>query len=313
VRGLRWNWPAIARLHPDGTLDTSFGHPDPDEPDHPADPGFTGLWRVPDVRVFAAGDTMLFCVASTVHRIGIDRSFVEMGLQRIAADGAYDATFGWTAPAVAPPAGRTLTLRAGAGPTEDDAIASVAPAGIAMLGGKYYVVATAFVGGRIYRDAFGFQQTRPTWPVLLVTRWNADGSPDPGFAPQVGGYAPDRRYWAAFGVLAESPSSLLAFGMAAPREERAGSGGPAMVIGQPQPALFRIRDPGGIDFAFGQDGAAITAMQEFGPAVPCAGVPLPDGSVRLAVVDGITWTYGSGNPKSVQRVGSSFGGLAQLR
>jgi hypothetical protein len=84
-------------------------------------------------------------------------------------------------------------------------------------------------------------------------------------------------------------------------------------IRQPQPALFRIAHPGGLDFTFGHGGAATMTMQEFGPAAAIAGIRLADGKVRLAVVDTLVRTYGIGFAQHVVRLSSSFGGLAEFR
>jgi uncharacterized delta-60 repeat protein len=301
VRVVRYNWPAVALLHPDGSLDTTYG-----------DAGFADLWRVRDVRAFPVGDGSLLCVASTGHTIGAGPPWVEIGLQRIDAGGTYDAGFGWGPPAVFPPTANKILLKASGGVSVDDEFGSISPAGIVTLGGKHYMVATGWIGGRFVMDARGVLQQLPIWPTLVVTRWNADGSPDPTFATQVAGYSPDRLFWTAAGVLAESSSSLLAFGMAATKDVATDAGRQVTVVRQPQPALFRVSHPGGIDFAFGQGGAAVTRMQEFGPAPALAGVLLANGRVRLAAADGMVWSYGS-YPNSVSRLASSFGGLAQFR
>jgi hypothetical protein len=183
----------------------------------------------------------------------------------------------------------------------DDGFGSASPAGIAALGGKYYLVATGFVGGG-------------GLPTIVVSRWEPDGSPDPTFT-QIGGYVPDRLYWTAIGVLAESASSVLAYGMAGRRATAPGTIGDLLpAIRQPQPALFRIAHPGGIDFTFGHGGAATMTMQEFGPAGAVAGVRLANGKVRLAVVDLLERVYGIGVSNThVIRLDSSFGGLAQFQ
>lgn len=310
VRGLHNGWPAVALLHPDGTVDSSYGTS-----------GFVDLSRGPDVRVFAQDDDSLLCVCS-LARTPPDPDMLtgtpnvqpaKLGLQRILADGRYDGAFGWGPPMVFPPAANTLVLR-GAGSGIDDGFDSATPAGIAALGGKYYLVATGYVGGRPVSDGRGGTVKLPVWPTIVVTRWEPDGSLDQTFTTQIGGYVPDRLYWMAVGVFAESASSVLAYGMAARRTTAPGTIADLLpAIRQPQPALFRIAHPGGIDFTFGQGGAATMTMQEFGPAAAVAGVQLANGKVRLAVVDMLLRTYGIGFGQHVVRLDSSFGGLAQFR
>ena len=248
--------------------------------------------------------------------------FVQVGLVRITSTGTYDTTFGWCQGQmpppgipVFPPAAQTLTLRAAITPgTVDDEFARLDVAGIEMLGSKYYLIATGVAGGREVMDAAGVISYLPTWPMLVVSRWNVDGAPDTAFARQVGGYTPARRFWTTLGLLAESASSLLAFGWASPRNGSGVAGGTPGQPRQPQPALFRISHPGGIDVTFGQDGAATMAMQEFGPATACAGIVLGSGKVRLAVVDLVERSYRAQNDPTLSyvRADSSFGRLAQF-
>jgi uncharacterized delta-60 repeat protein len=296
----------VALLHPDGAIDGSYGNG-----------GFVDLGTLGAVRVFAQDDDTLL-VACTVKRVQqIDATManpahsVQIGLWRVLADGSNDPAFGWSGPRVDAVHPKTLVL-VSAGPGSDDGFDDTRPAGIVSLGGKFYLVANGDVGGRKIeeRDRDGNKRvvTLPVLPALVVTRWQADGSPDSTFPAQTGGYAPDRLYWAAAGVLAESASSALAYGMAARIL-------PFVLppIRQPQPALFRIAHPGGIDLTFGQGGAATMTMQEFGPASAQAGIRLPDGKVRLAVVDMLVRQYGKYPDPRVIRVSSSFGGLAQFR
>ena len=283
VRGEHNGWPAVALLHPDGTIDSSYGNG-----------GFVDLWNAAVVRVFAQDDGTLLFACSVRRKQAIedpDMLFpahsVQIGLGRILSDGSYDPAFGWGAPNVSVPTGPKTLALGGAGPGIDDGFDDAAPAGIASLGGKYYLVATGWVGGRKIRQPDGALISLPVLPTLVVTRWQADGSLDSTFATQIGGYFPDRLYWTAVGVLGESASSVLTYGMAARIL-------PLVLppIRQPQPALFRIAHPGGIDFTFGQVGAATMTMQEFGPAGAVAGTHLPDGKVRLAVVDLLIRQYG---------------------
>ena len=283
--------------------------------------GFVDLSRGPDVRVFAQEDDSLLCVCA-LARTAPDPAMlngtpnvqpVKLGLQRILADGSYDGAFGWGPSTVFAPATNTLVLR-GAGSGIDDSFDFATPTGIVALGGKYYVVATGYVGGRPVSDGRGGTVKLPVWPTIVVTRWKPDGSLDQTFTTQIGGYAPDRLYWTALGVLAESASSVLAYGMAARRTTAPGTIADLLpAIRQPQPALFRIAHPGGIDFTFGHGGAATMTIQEFGPAAAVAGVQLADGKVRLAVVDTLQRTYGIDFDQHVVRLDSSFGGLAQFR
>jgi hypothetical protein len=65
------------------------------------------------------------------------------------------------------------------------------------------------------------------------------------------------------------------------------AGGPPVtstIIRQPQPALFHVQHPTGLDLGFGGDGAATQRLQEV-MLTPVAGALLSARRVRLACVD----------------------------
>jgi hypothetical protein len=167
----------------------------------------------------------------------------------------------------------------------------VSPAGIGWAGGQLYVFATGFSGGR-HTVIAGVDVQLPIYPLLLVMRWNGDGSLDRTFAGrgwQEAGYNPDHKYWSTQGVIQEGPTSFVLYGMAAEAETVTTSvaGGPPItstIIRQPQPALFHVQHPAGLDLSFGGDGAARQRLQEV-MLTPVAGALLSARRVRLACVD----------------------------
>jgi hypothetical protein len=145
----------------------------------------------------------------------------------------------------------------------------------------------------------------PEYPVLIVIRWNGDGSVDRTFGRngwQEGGYHANplrRLFWGAAGVVSESVSSVVAYGIAGTFDT------PTSSARQPQPALFRIAHPGGLDMTWGQGGAQISRVQEFMPTT-MAGAMLASGVVRLACADRLN------QPVSAERR-STLGGVMQFR
>jgi hypothetical protein len=258
-------------------------------------PGFTHLGAGPGgAHCFLASDDSFIVVLSTEHApASYSSPFVSVALRRVTTGGQYDPNFGLGAPSVSPPpAARLLRLLQPDGATSGNAEYNrINPAGIGWAGGQLYVFATGFSGGR-YTVVAGVDVRLPVYPLLLVMRWNGDGSLDRTFAGrgwQEAGYHPDRKYWSIQGVIQEGPASFVLYGMAGEAETITTSvaGGPAVtstIIRQPQPALFHVQHPAGLDLGFGGDGAARQRLQEV-MLTPVAGALLSARRVRLACVD----------------------------
>jgi hypothetical protein len=155
-------------------------------------------------------------------------------------------------------------------------------------GGNLYVFANGTAGGGQRDDG----TLREQWPVLLVTRWTSDGALDVslggGAGFQEGGFSPDRKYWGAAGVLRDSPSTFLLYGVAGKAEQVTtttnGVQHTETFVRAPQPALFRVEDPAGLDLSFGGDGSSIVRLPEVVLSLKAAAL-LGAGQVRAACVD----------------------------
>jgi hypothetical protein len=237
----------------------------------------------------------------------------QLALKRIAPDGTPDPNFGMGNQSV----GIGGTIQNGIRIFEPNAgslsLRGIWPAGLAEVAGKLYVIGTQIIGGDIMDNGSGGDVfVRPLYTSLVVARWNLNGTPDNAFGLngfQSAGFDPTPIYWSANGVLSETPTSLLAYGSASPVESRTivrpdGTTYTNTLVRAPQPALFRIVHPTGIDFGFGVNGAAIMRMQEFAPSRLIAGVVLPNGRTRLACF--ATATAPSNQPAT------TFGGLCQF-
>jgi hypothetical protein len=257
--------------------------------------GFTHFGAGPGgTTCFLASDDSFVVVLSTEHEpVSYSSPFVSVALRRVTAGGQYDPDFGLGLPAVStPPPARLLRLLQPDGATSGNAEYSrISPAGIGWAGGQLYVFATGFSGGR-HTVIAGVDVQLPLYPLLLVMRWNGDGSLDRTFAGrgwQEAGYNPDHKYWSTQGVIQEGPTSFVLYGMAGEAETVTTSvaGGPpttSTIIRQPQPALFHVQHPAGLDLGFGGDGAATQRLQEV-ILTPVAGALLSARRVRLACVD----------------------------
>ena len=100
--------------------------------------------------------------------------YVRLGLHRIGPDGGYrTANFGLGVPAQGQTAGGGLvTFTQPGGDASNYSL--VVPAGVARMGGKLYVVASGVSGGMLG----GAGSATPAYGLLVVTRWQADGSAD---------------------------------------------------------------------------------------------------------------------------------------
>jgi hypothetical protein len=181
------------------------------------------------------------------------------------------------------------------------------------MGGQLYTFATGWSGGR-HGIIAGVEVEFPKYPLLVVMRWNSDGSIDSTFAlggRQEAGYYPDRAYWGAYGVLTETPTSVILYGSAAEVDVVSSSvpGSPpwtSRVVRQPQPAIFRIQHPTGLDLGFGGDGSATIRLPEV-QLTPVAGAMVGSQRVRVACVDLLTQPPANTQPRTNQ------GGLVQWR
>jgi hypothetical protein len=277
----------LALMHQDGSIDTTYGTN-----------GFVGVETFTHfgagptgASAFLQDDGSVILAISNSHE-PTKGTFVRVALRRVTDVGAYDPAFGLGSLSVNPPtAGQSRVLISPSGGTSgDDEYSAISPAGIATMGGSFYLVATGWVGGR-HIVSGGLDVQLPRYPLLVVLRWNADGTLDSAFADnglQEAGFTPDRLYWGAAGLLADSPTSLYVYGVAGQAEQvthQVAGGQPYTVtlVRQPQPALFRIEHPGGLDLGFDGDGAATVRLQEV-LLSPVAGA-LVNGIPRVACVD----------------------------
>lgn len=266
-------------------------------------------------RCFLDEDGTVICVVSSYHEPGNHNYFdpksipVHVSLRRITTAGVYDPNFGLGVPSVNPPANdRTYILVHPFGRTHNLAeYQKITPIGIARLGNRLYLVATGWSGGKYISAVNRFT---PSYPLLLVMGWNTDGTVDTTYAGtgwQEMGLDPNIEYWSAAGVMKNSLTSFLVYGMAGDTEEVTdtidGKTITSTVIRAPQPALFRVEHPSGLDLNFGSDGAARLRVQEV-LLSPIAGTILSERRVRIACVDVLT-KLGTNDPQT------NLGGLAQ--
>ena len=279
----------LALMRPDGSIEMNYGT--------------NGFVDIETFTHFGAGATgaspflqddgsVILVVSNSHEPARFGSPFVRVALRRVTDRGAYDQAFGLGALSVNPPTtaqSRVLISPAG-GTGGDQEYSSISPAGLASMGGKTYLVATGWVGGR-HIISGGLDVQLPRYPFLIVLRWNADGTIDPAFADnglQEAGFTPDRLYWSSAGLLADSPTSRYVYGLAGTTEQvthQVAGGQPYTVtlVRQPQPAVFRLEHPGGLDLAFDGDGAATVRLQEV-LLSPVAGA-LVRGKPRVACVD----------------------------
>ncbi len=295
-------------LRPNGQLDSTYGSGGFVDVHGFTQPGSGG-----DVHCFLDADGSVVCVASTVR---VDSPYgaspVRVALRRITPTGSYDPTFGLGLPSLQAPAPASYQTLSKTIDTQDE-YSRIRPVGIAWLGSRLYVVATGWTGGGYI--PFPINSYRPSYPLLLIMGWSTDGSPDPtlaGTGRQEGGFTPDgkNKYWSAAGVLQDSPSSFFVYGTAGEADmvTTTVAGGPpyiSWIVRQPQPALYRVEHPTGIELLFGGDGASTIRLQEF-LLTSVAGALLSGGRVRVACVDALVqpWT-------SEPRV--NVGGIVQWR
>jgi hypothetical protein len=207
---------------------------------------------------FLDQDGRVIVVATSGHDPRLGGMPVTIALRRLSADGHWDASFGMGTPTLNPPtSAQRVELHTPTGGTR--AYNSFQAVGIVRLESALYLIGTAFAGGG--QDSGGF--LFPEWPVLVVTRWTNAGEKEPSWPGgfQEGGVDPFL-YWSAVDVQRESPTSFLIFGSGGtPKELRSRSADgtitTTLTAERPGPALFRVRHPNGIDWSFGDHGAAV--------------------------------------------------------
>jgi hypothetical protein len=280
------DWPRIGLLNNDGSVDMTYAT---------AENGFiraeatsllnpSGQGNFTSMRPFLEEDGSILGVA-TQSRAGTGSALIQFGLRRIRPDGTYDPDFGIPIqpnPA-RPPNNYIIFFERPAG-SASSGFSGILPVGCGWIGGKLYVVARGIVGG------FWTSAGRlPEYNMLIVTRWNAGGSKDATFGlggAEEAGFTPHRLGFAPKGALPLSATELIAFGEAGHAESSTVTVGgqtyTSTIIRPPQPAIFRISHPNGLDRTFGQDGALSMQMQEFETQV-FAGRLLrpPSGSPRV--------------------------------
>jgi hypothetical protein len=295
----------LAVMRPAGALDTAFGTMGFVEMK-----GFThAALNISEssLTCFLDDDGSVLCVAHSGHNPDSQFSqFVHVGLRRIMTDGAYDPAFGLGVfSAATPPSNMMATLISPHGGTLD--YSGLSPRAIWRAGGKIYLFATGFAGG-----GFVVNRPKPRYPVFMVFRWNADGSRDNTFSAngvQEAGYDPDHIYWSCAGVLKYSADTAIVYGMAGAADIETHSVGDTSynvtIVREPKPALFKFDHDTGLDFSFGEDGAARYPLWEV-LLSPVAGALLADGRARIACVDVL------GQQRS-DRPMSNLAGLIQWR
>jgi uncharacterized delta-60 repeat protein len=309
---------AVALLEPNGSLDATYAS---------AGSGFIGLSGLvvlptadmPDpvrstVSPFLDADGSVLCVLATVHQFDNDPP-VQFGLRRITPAGVYDTTFGVGVPSVAPPGpGRQISFSAPTGATSRRAAyTSVAAAGCAWMGGKLDIVAAGTAGGVLYPS-----NTSPAYNVLIVSRWNPDGTLDSTFQGrgfQEAGFDPERIEFTPVGVAPLSSTQLVVYGQAGRAETHTHSVGTTTytvtVIRRPEPAIFSVLDPGGIDTTFGSDGAEVLPVQEFQANIVAARL-LPSANPRAGARLRFVCTDTQTQPIAPKDPTSTFGGVGQF-
>ena len=223
--------------------------------------GFTHPGGISDARCFLDTDDSVICVASSTHVPANQFSTpVAVGLRRVTPTGAYDPNFGLGLPSVAIPAAgtfRPLLNPAGTTGGHSD-YRAFAPVGMVRLDTRLYVVGTGWTGGAYIQD---INRYRATYPLLVITVWDANGSVDATFSSgglQEAGYDPTILCWSASGVIPDSATSFFIFGNVGDPETITTTVGTMTNMQvkprQPQPALYRVEHPDGLDLAFGGDG-----------------------------------------------------------
>jgi hypothetical protein len=294
-------------MKPNGQIDTTYG-----SSGFLDVRGFTHPGGISGASCFLDTDDAVMCVASSTHEPADPSSSpVEVGLRRVTSTGTYDPNFGLGLPSIAmPAAGTSRHLYNPVGTTAGHSdYRSFSPVGMVRLGTRLYIVGTGWTGGGYIE---GVNKYRPTYPLLVITAWNANGSVDATFSTgglQEAGYYPTTLYWSASGVIPESATSFFIFGNAGDPETITTSVGTVTNVQvrprQPQPALYRVEHPGGLDLAFGGDGTSTIRVQEF-LLTSVAGALVTGGRVRIACIDALDQPH-SNDPRV------NLGGLAQWR
>lgn len=263
-------------------------------------------------RQFLDADGSIICAASS-DKPTSQSSFVQFALRRITPTGAYDANFGLGVPSVNPPAtNRTIVFDFPAGGSSGvGSYSGMAAIGFSWMGGLLYVVAQGVAGGMLPN----LGNRLPSYGVLVAMRWNADGTKDTTFdgGYQEAGFQPQQLDFRPTGVLPLSPTQLLVYDEAGHAETVLSQIGTQIntniLVRRPEPAVFSVSHPGGIDMNFGQDGADWLPMQEFETRTLHARLfPWRRGTSRVRFVCA-DFRF---PPLPTSRIQSNFGGIGEF-
>jgi uncharacterized delta-60 repeat protein len=298
----------IGFIKPDGSFDTSYATA---TGNYAPTPGFGYVAWPRNLNghvspVFAKAWFQLETDGSVIYALGSQREDdadpnLEIALRRIAPDGALDPNFGIG------PAG--LTTRAGSRVLLFEPQGAVAgaelftraePVGLVRLGNMLYLVVWAEASAR-----------DETFDVLVVVRFNPDGTADPTFDTtgviarphQEAGFSPQRHGFRPAGLVPIGNDIAYVYGTAGLVDQAHRQ--------RPEPALFRLTHPGGIDTTFGPGGAERMTMPEF-EAVPLTARLVSNRAfksrhIRFAAADLRARPY-----PSYGRVVSNFGVLGEF-
>lgn len=302
-------------LQPDGSLDSTYA---------PAGGGlvealgfehYIGSGASVSIRAFLDADGSLLCALSTSHSKP-DSPFVHFALRRITAGGVYDPNFGLDLQTVNPPASDKIMILANpqGGTSSLANYSQVQAQGFGWMGGKLYLIAWGIAGG--VDQGYG---PLPASSVLVATRWNADGTKDTAFGyfgVQEAGYYPLRIGFAPRGVLPLGATRLIVYGEAGQTENLTFTNGETTytntILRPPQPAIFSVTHPNGIDLSFGQDGAQFMRLQEFEAVVTAGRLLVTRRSRRVRFVCADVRNYRVGYYNSLSKLMSNFGGIGQF-
>ena len=114
-------------------------------------------------------------------------------------------------------------------------------------------------------------------------------------------------WWSASGVIPDSATSFFIFGNAGNPETITTTVGTTTNMEvkprQPQPALYRVEHPNGLDLAFGGDGVSTIRVQEF-VLTSVAGAMVTGGRVRVACIDALEQPWSNDPPRQPRRARS---------
>jgi Domain of unknown function (DUF5122) beta-propeller len=258
--------------------------------------GATGTWPT----CYLDEDDQIIVVLTSSHDPSSFGAPVQVALRRIRTDGTYDKKFGIGVPRLrTPPADYVTALFAPTSTTGANSpdYAYLTFAGITWLSKTLYVIATGYAGGGMIGGYLAI--TKPIYPLLVITTWTREGKADRATLPggyQEGGTNPFQ-YWYAIGVQKEATKSLLIFGGGGTPYDKTitlpdGTTHTETLVRQPGPAIFRVKQPNGLDMAFGDHGAAVIRVPELGPSVLAGHLSATKDRATLAFADLLNYQRG---------------------